>query len=129
MAEAAVTSLKAIRMDLLLTRNTDVRLEVLFQNPVTLVPYDLTNDTIKMTVRDGFTGAALFATKVISPGSHSAPTSGLTRILLTKTDLLDAAHAGIEYDFQHEIRRIVPSGDEVVFFSGICRLYPTPSPV
>ena len=123
-----VASLLPVDVDLLLTRGTDVRLRATLANRVTGAAYDITNDTITLTVRDGYTGA-VFLTKSNAPGEHLDPEAGQTRFHLTKAELADTANADETIDRRYEIRRILADGDEVVFFRGIFRLTPTPAPV
>jgi len=123
-----VVSLLPVRLDLLLVRGTANPLLVTLAHPETEAPYDITLDTIVLTVRDGLTGS-VFLTKSNGPGSHSDPEAGQTILDLTAADLADATHAGVVYDYQYEIRRVQPSGAPNTFFAGIFRLKPTPGPV
>lgn len=121
----SVASFLPVRLDLLLVRATDNVIEVTLSNPNTGTAYDITSDTITLTVRDGYAGTQLF-TKSNAPGSHTTPASGVTRFSISRTDIADVANAAITKDFRYEIRRSVGGTNEVVFFDGLFRLAPSP---
>ena len=77
-----VLSLLPIRLDILLVRGKAAPLRATFAHPDTAVPYDITLDTITLTVRDGYTGAVLF-TKSNAPGAHEDPENGVTVLDIT----------------------------------------------
>lgn len=120
------TSFLPVYIDLLLVRGTDNRFEVTFVDPSLGVPIDLTSETVKLTVRDGFTGTQLLQ-KTNAPGQHSSPTAGKTILVVTRTEIADAANAAIRKDFRYEIRRIQSNGDQNVYFAGFFQLNPTPA--
>ena len=119
-----VLSLLPIRLDILLVRGKAAPLRATFAHPDTAVPYDITLDTITLTVRDGYTGAVLF-TKSNAPGAHEDPENGVTVLDITAADVADPGNEGVEVDYTYAINRIEPGGAATVFWQGIFRLKPT----
>ncbi len=113
--------------DLLLTRGTDNRLEFRLTNPVTGQPVDLTNDTVKFTVKDSYGGTVKIGLEN-TPGMHSAQADGRTQFVVTREAIADATHTGTITDWVYEVRRLVSGADEVVYFAGIFSLRPTAAP-
>lgn len=125
MSKTLSLRLLPVKLNIQLTRGTDNTIQVAFQNPATSVPYDITDDTIRWTAREGFTGPQLFKIEN-GPGEHSDPTTGVTQLTVSKAEIADIANQGVEKEFDYEIRRITGDGSEVVFFEGKLTLEPTP---
>jgi hypothetical protein len=94
-----------------------------------MAPYDITNDVVKLTVKDDFNSVVDFVTVTNGVGSHSDPSLGFTILVITKAQLEDAANAGTLRVLRHEIRRITSTPTETVFFAGPFEIHPTATPI
>jgi hypothetical protein len=78
-------------------------------------PVNLTNDTVKFSVRDRPQGT-LKLQKINLPGTHTDPTNGRTDFIITDTDIPVSTDGAREWVF--EVRRINPFGQEFVHIQG-----------
>lgn len=85
---------------------------------------NITNDTVKITVKDDFDGVVEIATISNAPGSHSDPTNGKTQFTWTKAQTTTDTPKEAKY-WKWEVRRVFPSGAEVVYIHGDLVLQPS----
>jgi hypothetical protein len=90
-------------------------------------PVNITNDSVKFTVRTSAGGTVAVATKTNAAGQHFDPTQGKTRFKLTKTDLTETGVTSGLTRWSYEVRRIA-AGDEMVYIVGLLTLVPTSQP-
>ena len=102
--------IRPANIDVCLVRATTNVLEVVLTDAAG-VSVDITNDTVKFTVRDG-------------PGEHLDPTEGRTEFTIEKTEIDDEVARTTETYWFFEVRRITPAGVENVHIQG--RLVITP---
>jgi hypothetical protein len=86
---------------------------------------DITNDTIKVTVKDGFGGITMITTITKGPGEHSDPTDGKTLITWTKA-MTTTPFPTDELYWKYEVRRVAATSlAEVVYIHGDFKLMPS----
>ncbi len=114
--------IRPANIDVCLVRATTNVLEVVLTDAAG-VSVDITNDTVKFTVRDGPGGTVEIA-KSNGPGEHLDPTEGRTEFTIEKTEIDDEVARTTETYWFFEVRRITPAGVENVHIQG--RLVITP---
>lgn len=110
-------------INLEIQQGTDVTLEVQLTdgsgNGV-----NITNDTVKITVKDENAGVIEISTISITPGNHTVPASGKTQFTWTKAQTVTLTPKDPVY-WRWEVRRVFPSGAEVVYIHGDLLLQPS----
>jgi len=110
-------------VNLEIQQGTDVSIEV--QLTKAALPVDITNDTIKVTVKDEFGGVIKIATKNMTPGNHTDPVNGKTSFSWSKVETTTTTPKD-EVDWKWEVRRVLSgSAAEVVYIHGDLRLMPS----
>jgi len=79
---------------------------------------DISLDTVKFSVRDGFGGTEKIPQKENLPGEHTDPENGETQFTIDKTEIDDETNRTTETYWFYEVRRVQPGGEENVFFQG-----------
>jgi hypothetical protein len=120
---AITLEIKPVEVNIHVVQGTDnpIEFQFSFVNPVTgaTEAKDISNDTVKFTARDGYGGAVMIATKTNGPGSHFAPAAGMTRFVLTRTDLTVAGQEANDVFWKYEVRLLeAATGFEIVHFQG-----------
>lgn len=86
---------------------------------------NITNDTIKVTVKDAFGGVTMINTISNGPGQHTDPTNGKTQITWTKTNTTTLTPKDEVY-WKYEVRRVQASSlAEVIYIHGDLKLMPS----
>ena len=114
---------------IVIARDADTTLSFVLLDEQGNHPVDLSADTVKFTVADGYGGTVKIGPLTNLNNQHTDPTNGKTSFTISKATINAVASSSAEQSWLYEVRRLTGgSTPEVVHLTGEFRVRPSVYP-